>query len=372
MNERLKIENFGPIKEMSFEFKKINILIGEQSTGKSTVAKLVAAINKMATGETLAAGSSGMMREDEYGKPEHFKRHLKVYEIESYLNELTIIDYQHTLFDFKFINGNCFIKKTKTTGGEDVSLDWLSTTFIPADRIAVNLLSNEVLYTFNEINQDLPGYFIRFGRLFSRLKKDRESFDFSDTLGVVYRYENNLDKIEIFGDKQIKMTDASSAIQTNIPLLVILNSQSQTDGRAEFYSSDINITIIEEPELNCFPSLQNSVIKYIVRCIRSSQNEYKRRSIITTHSPYILTSLNNLMYAYQVGQTNSEEANNIIKDNYWLNPNDVSAYMMLLNGEGEDIMDREEGMIKAEKIDEVSRKLNQQFDDLLTLEYSKK
>ena len=44
MNETLTIRNFGPIKDMSFEFKKINILIGDQGTGKSTVAKLVSAI----------------------------------------------------------------------------------------------------------------------------------------------------------------------------------------------------------------------------------------------------------------------------------------------------------------------------------------
>jgi hypothetical protein len=44
---------------------------------------------------------------------------------------------------------------------------------------------------------------------------------------------------------------------------------------------------------------------------------------------------------------------------------------MLSNGECEDIFDREEGLIKAEKIDDVSRILNEQFDALLNIEYSK-
>lgn len=370
MSERLQIENFGPIKKMSFDFKKINILIGEQSTGKSTIAKLVAAINKMANGETLAVGASGLMRQAEYGRLEHFKRHLKVYEIESYLDESTMIEYKHTLFHFKFIQNNCSIKKTKTTSGNDVSLEWLSTTFIPADRIAVNLLSNEVLFSLTAINQGLPGYFANFGQLFSRLKKTKESFDFTDTLEVEYKYENDLDKIKLSNNKQIRMSDTSSAIQTNIPLLVVLNYQSNE----EFpdYGPDFRATIIEEPELNCFPSLQNSTFKYIVRCIRSEQNnKYNRRIIITTHSPYILTSLNNLMYAYQVGQEHTEETNNIIEKKYWINPEDVSAYMLLPNGNCEDIFDREENLIKADKIDEVSRILNQQFENLLTLEYVK-
>lgn len=355
---------------MSFDFKEINILIGEQGTGKGTVAKMIAAINKMASGETLAVGSSGLMRLDEYGKPDHFKRHLKIYNIDDYLNELTEISYQHTLFKFEYSNNYCGIAKSKTTSGEEVVLDYLNITFIPADRIAVTLLSNELLYSLNEINQDLPGYFVRFGQLFNRLKKSQRSFDFTDTLGVVYRYEDDIDKIEIQGNKQIRMSNASSAIQTNIPLLVILNHQSQ-NGYEDFYTADLNISIIEEPELNCFPVLQNSMLKNIIKSIQTSVDKFKRRILITTHSPYILTSLNNLMYAYQVGQKNKEEANKIIEEKYWVNPNDVSAYQLLIDGTCRDILDREESMIEADKIDEVSRIINQQFDNLMNIEFEK-
>src|SRR5438034_730614 len=97
---------------MSFDFKKINILIGDQGTGKSTVAKLLSAINKMASGETLAAGKVGLMLKDEYGKLNHFKRHLKIYGIENYLNKLTTIFYKHPLFDFNYSEGDCNIIKT--------------------------------------------------------------------------------------------------------------------------------------------------------------------------------------------------------------------------------------------------------------------
>ena len=77
------------------------------------------------------------------------------------------------------------------------------------------------------------------------------------------------------------------------------------------------------------------------------------------------------MYANTVGQEHKEEVNKIIEEEYWINPNDVSAYQLLIDGECEDIFDREENLIKADKIDEVSRTLNQQFDDLLKLEYAK-
>ena len=38
---KLSIKNFGPIKSVSLDFKRINVLIGPQSSGKSTISKLV-------------------------------------------------------------------------------------------------------------------------------------------------------------------------------------------------------------------------------------------------------------------------------------------------------------------------------------------
>ena len=39
--DRILIKNVGPIRECEFEVKPINIFIGPQATGKSTIAKLV-------------------------------------------------------------------------------------------------------------------------------------------------------------------------------------------------------------------------------------------------------------------------------------------------------------------------------------------
>ena len=42
MSEKLIIRNFGPIKEVELDLKKFNVIIGENATGKSTIAKLLA------------------------------------------------------------------------------------------------------------------------------------------------------------------------------------------------------------------------------------------------------------------------------------------------------------------------------------------
>ena len=37
--QRIEIKYLGPVKELNMEIKDFNLLIGEQTTGKSTVAK---------------------------------------------------------------------------------------------------------------------------------------------------------------------------------------------------------------------------------------------------------------------------------------------------------------------------------------------
>ena len=41
MREKLIIKNFGPIKSVDLDLGKITVLIGEQATGKSTIAKVL-------------------------------------------------------------------------------------------------------------------------------------------------------------------------------------------------------------------------------------------------------------------------------------------------------------------------------------------
>ena len=89
--------------------------------------------------------------------------------------------------------------------------------------------------------------------------------------------------------------------------------------------------------------------------------------LLATQSPYILTSLNNMMYSFVVGQTNPEKVAKKIGKKYWLNPGNVSAYMMKADGTAENIID-EEGLIKAEKIDVVSKNINKEFNDIMDIE----
>lgn len=75
--------------------------------------------------------------------------------------------------------------------------------------------------------------------------------------------------------------------------------------------------------------------------------------VITTHSPYVLGSLNNLLYAYQTEPEKRKQALGIIPEELWLDSTKFSAWFVK-NGGIENCMDDELPMIQNEKIDEIS------------------
>jgi hypothetical protein len=77
-----------------------------------------------------------------------------------------------------------------------------------------------------------------------------------------------------------------------------------------------------------------------------------------------------MIFAYQQGQKHFDKTNEIMPERLWVNPADVSAYMMTNDGVAIDILDPESGLIISEMIDGVSEQLNHQFDALFNLDYA--
>ena len=369
MSEILTIRNFGPIKDMSFEFKKINIFIGDQGTGKSTVAKVIVSIQNTYFRELFNLE----LRNDQNKETQFFVEYLKIVDIFSFIQVNTEIFYDHPIFSFKYKESNVTItKKRESTFQDQIRYDL---NYIIAERSSITVLSNS-LYALIETGTSLPRLFLRFGDKFLKSRKAKTILDYDEIIGVKFLYKNENDFIELPSGKIIPFTESSSGIQSSITLLAVYDNMVSSDFSREnvSLSNDFLVPIIiEEPEISCFPYTQYKLLKHIVSNLSIKIHDkllYKNQLIITTHSPYILTSINNLMYAFEVGKKEPEETNKIIDKKYWINPDDVSAYMLLTDGTCEDILDREEGLIKAEKIDGVTNTLNEQFSSMLNLQFS--
>lgn len=122
--------------------------------------------------------------------------------------------------------------------------------------------------------------------------------------------------------------------------------------------------IIEEPESHLFPASQ----KYIMELISLVCNQ-GHSMLVTTHSPYVLGALNNLLYASSFRKTpKQKEAAKIIPSSLWRDYDSFSAYFVK-GGKAEDCLDSEIRLIQNERIDEISRVINSDYDSLFGLMY---
>ena len=80
--------------------------------------------------------------------------------------------------------------------------------------------------------------------------------------------------------------------------------------------------IIEEPEAHLFPIAQ----KDMVSLISLMSNVTGSRVIITTHSPYVLTSINILLYSGKVERAHTKNEKDVIPKNLRISYDTFAAY----------------------------------------------
>ena len=171
-----------------------------------------------------------------------------------------------------------------------------------------------------------------------------------------YRYSKNEERLYYNKKDYVKLSLSSSGQQESVWILQLI-----------FYlvlENTKTTLLIEEPEAHLYPEAQ----KDIVSLISLFSNINGNKVIITTHSPYILTSINNLIYARKVGIKNNKEVSEIVPNKCWLDINKINAFFVQ-NGCISSIIDTELEQIQAEKIDKISNILNEQFDKLMNIEF---
>ena len=126
--------------------------------------------------------------------------------------------------------------------------------------------------------------------------------------------------------------------------------------------------IVEEPEAHLFPIAQKEVISLISLMVNTTQSNV----IITTHSPYILTSMNLLLYSDKVEKSQRSAEKVIIAKNLRISYETTAAYRLSDFSDGrnqlENILDNESHLIDTDYIDEVSSITNEELELLISKE----
>lgn len=328
---KLTIKNFGPIKTALVELKKFNVIIGPQSSGKSCILKLASFCKWLEKRIVLSQEVEEFLNADRI-EEELFKFH----KLSGFAKKDTVIDYDSNYMQFTiaYKDGQPnFTHKWKSKRRWKYKCPAIA--YIPAERNIVAVISNwfDVKFERNNILSYMADW-----------EEARKMFPIGNNLpildlGTTYYYNQNNKSDSIVVDEKgqtIEFTNASSGLQSVVPICVLISylankkaykagvmSISNTREREELkmkieqsvefkpnlnvYDIVNNLSIpqhvdlcLEEPEENIFPSTQYQLVKWIAQQINASPES----SIsITTHSPYILSSINNLLQASDVANT---------------------------------------------------------------------
>jgi predicted ATPase len=226
--------------------------------------------------------------------------------------------------------------------------------YIPTERAFLHLIAENTLGLINN-NVQIPKHLLNSGQDYEKaiqtikelpLNIIDKKIRYKREGKTSYIYHNETDKVNLL--------ESASGLQSIIPILLLVEYSNTLKDKYNFNF------VVEEPELNLYPKAQHELIKYLVKnCLLE-----RRNLILTTHSPFVLASINNLLLAFDKGQSNPKEVAKIIKKESWLNPKNFIAYQ-LKNGKAYKIMDDKLGQIKENMIDIISDDFSDEFDKLL-------
>lgn len=170
-----------------------------------------------------------------------------------------------------------------------------------------------------------------------------------------YTNRDGEERLQMENGKYVRINFASSGQQEVVWILNVLFYYLLNNKKTFF--------IIEEPESHLFPNSQ----KLITEFISLVQNGGENQMFITTHSPYILGTINNLLYAGRIsGMVNKKRLNEIIKESRWIAFDKLDA-RFIERGSALSCLDKEFGAIQNEVIDGASEDINDDFDRMVRL-----
>lgn len=170
-----------------------------------------------------------------------------------------------------------------------------------------------------------------------------------------YRYKDGKEWIDV-GTQNSTLINFASSGQQEVVWILLLIQLLILNQRQVFL-------VIEEPEAHLFPVAQKEIIDLIALLANQTHNQV----LLTTHSPYILSSFNNLLYAHNLGSGQPEQVKQVVNRHLWVDPKRLDAYI-LEDGQARSIFDAEMGLIESAEIDKASDIIVNTFNQLFELE----
>lgn len=369
----LKVSNVGSIKNTNsleggfIRFEGLTVFIGDQGTGKSTLAKLFS---------TLSWIEKALFREDFTPKYisqyKRFQKQLEFQKIDQYLKANSYIEYVGDAFTIKYDKGKVKIKAQPAK--KIKNYDFPKIMYVPAERNFVSTIDRP------DLIKRLPMTIFSFLEEYEYAKRTLKGTIKLPIQGVTFEYRRQNKKSWIMGEDyngeayKLDLLAASSGFQSLVPMYLVTESLSNiiaekksaknelTFERAKKFNEELErilanskldeeakqilieqklrtinytsfVNIVEEPEQNLFPTSQKNILFALFKNTNKNENN---KLILTTHSPYVINYLTLAIKAFSLKNKLSEEQikqlNTIVPIHAAMDSNRVAVYQ--INNEG--------------------------------------
>lgn len=426
----IEMRNIGPlINTGQVPISQVMLLIGEQSTGKSTFVKILCFCcwlekQVMVGGDSIVSKYTHYYRFwSELKKFHHFN--------DDFFSDCSYIKYDGLAVQIE-LRGHGKKNNAKITRKPEFSSvkHNLKISFLPSERNLLSAIQNiETLYRSKDLDV-LFNYILEWGEARSQFNASRPlQLVFADNMK--YHYDAKHGDVLTFGENhtRIKPYYASSGVQSALPVQVLATYLAQEVGTSAKISPleylkqlDVNDSkidlkllstalseivkkngtsvqeklleifpslegtfqemqersayrsfhlFVEEIEQNLFPKAQFELVKLMVGLLKQMEqksSDYKSTVFLTTHSPYVLTALNIMILASLAYEKSPEKVKEMGLADYVLPKEAFSAYC-ITDGCFQSIVDEEYHFIKGDFLDSISEVVDQYTFELNSILY---
>lgn len=240
------IKNVGPIKDVELDLNKINVFMGPQSSGKSTIAKIISYCSWYE--KNIILGTRPNVN--------FYKDLIEFHNLEdNYFCDDSLIEYKSSNCHIVFSGKKGVPVSVVTNVGPKKIFQNEKIEYIPAER---NIVSIPGIGQYTESKNNILNFLYDWFRAKRNKKEDNKyHLPLSSLNNVSYYYvqEEDSDKLLLENGKDIKLQHASSGLVSITPLIMVFNyvineiySEKRTQSPFETINFESKVETLDIPD----------------------------------------------------------------------------------------------------------------------------